>query len=63
MYNIIVYNIILEELQMQWEMHHNLEEHLHMQAEQDAMEYDENADSDDCVEWWQQVLLSQNDKY
>ena len=46
---------------MQWEIHHNLEQHLHMQAEQDAAMYDESADPDDCVEWWQQVLLSQND--
>ena len=32
-----------------------------MQAEQDAAMYDESADPDDCVEWWQQVLLSQDD--
>ena len=38
-----------------------MKQHLNMQAEQVAEEHEENIDQDDCVEWWQNVLLSQNE--
>ena len=40
-----------EELQMQWEIQHDLEQHLNMQAEQDAEEHEENIDHPEGSEY------------